>query len=200
VQAGLPQNDSPLFEWAVTVNGMLYKAQSPVSADGAFIATGQLSAGHSRSSGHAPSGVADLTSAHLTLVAEAPVFRCTVIGNAAFRDPTGDVAAPIKAAVREATRLHLLDPRYPNKLLAKIGRELDQPYSSPQISSVAISRCPARKMNGIVPRGNEKLPAIGIATVGELAQSDIGLLQDTFGRKYANWLARVARDADGHPL
>jgi DNA polymerase IV len=55
---------------------------------------------------------------------------------------------------------------------------------------------PARKINGIGPRANEKLAAIGITTVGELAQSDTGLLQETFGRNYAGWLARIARGVD----
>jgi DNA polymerase IV len=59
---------------------------------------------------------------------------------------------------------------------------------------------PARKINGIGPRANEKLAAIGITTVGELAQSDTGLLQETFGRNYAEWLARIARGVDDRPV
>jgi enamine deaminase RidA (YjgF/YER057c/UK114 family) len=40
VHTGLPQSSKPLFEWAVTANGMLYTAQIPVGADGAVVSGG----------------------------------------------------------------------------------------------------------------------------------------------------------------
>ncbi|NLP63556.1 RidA family protein [Paraburkholderia sacchari] len=40
VSTGLPQSRTPLFEWAVTANGMLYTAQIPVGDDGAVVSGG----------------------------------------------------------------------------------------------------------------------------------------------------------------
>jgi DNA polymerase-4 len=92
----------------------------------------------------------------------------------------------------------------PNKLLAKIGSELDKPDGltllTPDDIETRIWPLAARKVNGIGPRANEKLAAIGITTVGDLARADAGLLQDTFGRNYAEWLSRIARGIDERPV
>jgi 2-iminobutanoate/2-iminopropanoate deaminase len=40
IRTGLPQGRMPLFEWAVTANGMLYTAQIPVDAEGAVVCGG----------------------------------------------------------------------------------------------------------------------------------------------------------------
>jgi len=117
---------------------------------------------------------------------------------------TREVAAAIKTAVKEATALTCSICVAPNKLLAKIGSELDKPDGLTMLEYADIERriwpLPARKVNGIGPRANEKLAAIGITTVGELAASDTGLLQETFGRNYAEWLARIARGDDDRPV
>jgi DNA polymerase IV len=122
-------------------------------------------------------------------------------------DVAGDVrevAAAIKAAVHDATALTCSICVAPNKLLAKIGSELDKPDALTILEYADIERriwpLPARKVNGIGPRANEKLASIGITTVGELARSDTGLLQETFGRNYAEWLSRVARGVDDRPV
>jgi DNA polymerase-4 len=113
---------------------------------------------------------------------------------------TREVAAAIKTAVRDATGLTCSICVAPNKLLAKIGSELDKPDGLTLLTFDDIESriwpLPARKVNGIGPRANEKLAAIGITTVGELARADVGLLQETFGRNYTEWLSRVARGID----
>jgi len=117
---------------------------------------------------------------------------------------TREVAAAIKAAVRDATGLTCSICVAPNKLLAKIGSELDKPDGLTLLTFDDIESriwcLPARKVNGIGPRANEKLAAIGITTVGQLAQADTGLLQETFGRNYTEWLLRIARGIDERPV
>jgi len=111
-----------------------------------------------------------------------------------------DVAGRIKAAVNEATGLTCSICVAPNKLLAKIGSELDKPDGltilTPADIPTRIWPLAARKVNGIGPKAAEKLQAIGINTVGELAEADLALLQTHFGRNYAGWLVEVAHGRD----
>lgn len=112
----------------------------------------------------------------------------------------GEVAGRIKAAVHEATGLTCSICVAPNKLLAKIGSELDKPNGltilTPADIPTRIWPLAARKVNGIGPKAAEKLQAIGIDTVGDLAQADLALLQAHFGRNYAGWLVEVAHGRD----
>jgi DNA polymerase IV len=116
----------------------------------------------------------------------------------------GQVAARIKQAVHEATGLTCSIAVAPNKLLAKIGSELDKPNGLTLLSAedipVRIWPLAARKVNGIGPKAAERLATIGIETVGDLAAADLGVLQDHFGANYAAWLARVANGIDERPL
>jgi DNA polymerase-4 len=118
-------------------------------------------------------------------------------------DVAGDprhVASNIKQAVRDATGLSCSICVAPNKLLAKIGSELDKPDGLTLLTHadvpVRIWPLSVRKVNGIGPKATERLAALGIATVGELAAADPGLLQTHFGRSYSAWLAQAAQGVD----
>jgi DNA polymerase-4 len=115
-----------------------------------------------------------------------------------------DIAARIKQAVRDATGLSCSICVAPNKLLAKIGSELDKPDGLTILTAADVPGriwpLPVRKVNGIGPKASEKLAALGIATVGDLASADLGLLQDHFGRSYSAWLAQVAQGFDERPV
>ncbi len=50
------------------------------------------------------------------------------------------------------------------------------------------------------PKSNEKLAALGIRTVTELAQADLGFLQEHFGRSYALWLHDASHGVDDRPV
>lgn len=110
------------------------------------------------------------------------------------------LARRLKDAVADATGLTCSICIAPNKLLAKIGSDLDKPDGLTLLAPEDVERriwtLPARKINGIGPKAGEKLAALGIQTIADLARADAGLLQQHFGRSYAAWLARVALGED----
>lgn len=122
----------------------------------------------------------------------------------ALPEDTRDLAMRIKQAVRDATGLTCSICVAPNKLLAKIGSDLDKPDGLTILTMEDIPTriwpLPVRQINGIGPKATEKLVALGIATVGDLAKTDPGLLQEHFGRTYAAWLAEVAQGIDHRPV
>ncbi|WP_321884959.1 DNA polymerase IV [Paraburkholderia bannensis] len=113
---------------------------------------------------------------------------------------SSELGRRIKEAVHQATGLTCSIAIAPNKLLAKIGSELDKPNGLTILTmehlETLIWPLPAKKVNGIGPRANDRLASIGIGTIGELAAADLGLLQEHFGRTYAAWLARIAQGLD----
>ncbi|MFM0738086.1 DNA polymerase IV [Paraburkholderia xenovorans] len=115
-----------------------------------------------------------------------------------------ETAARIKQAVNDATGLTCSICVAPNKLLAKIGSELDKPNGltilTPADIPLRVWPLPVRKVNGIGPKAADKLTALGLATVGDLAAADAGLLQDHFGRSYSAWLMEVAQGYDERPV
>ncbi|WP_370653420.1 DNA polymerase IV [Caballeronia sp. Lep1P3] len=122
-------------------------------------------------------------------------------------DMPGDsayIGQRMKDAVREATGLTCSICIAPNKLLAKIGSELDKPDGLTILTMddlpTRIWPLAARKVNGIGPKANQKLAAVGIVTVGDIAAADLALLQTHFGPTYAAWLARIAQGQDERPV
>ncbi|MGI4861836.1 MAG: DNA polymerase IV [Janthinobacterium lividum] len=115
-----------------------------------------------------------------------------------------DIAARIKQAVHEATGLTCSICVAPNKLLAKIGSELDKPNGLTllTIDDIPLRIWPlsVRKVNGIGPKASEKMAGLGILTVGDLAAADAGLLQAHFGRSYSGWLVEAAQGRDERPV
>ncbi len=114
------------------------------------------------------------------------------------------IARRIKEAVRNATGLSCSIGVSPNKLLSKIASDLEKPdgLTILDMSDVPdrIWPLPVRKINGIGPKAAEKLAALGIDTIGELAHAEPVLLQSQFGRGYAAWLHEVAQGLDERPV
>ena len=114
------------------------------------------------------------------------------------------LARRIKRAVKDATGLSCSIGISPNKLLSKICSDLDKPDGVTLLDQgdipLRIWPLPVRKINGIGPKAGEKLAALGIATIAELAAAEPVLLQSHFGRAYAEWLHEAANGIDGRPL
>ena len=119
-------------------------------------------------------------------------------------EETRALATRIKNAVNETTGLSCSIGIAPNKLLAKICSDLEKPNGLTILTMADVPTriwpLPARKINGIGPKAAEKLTALGILTIGDLARTDAGLLQDHFGRSYSAWLGNVAQGVDDRPV
>jgi DNA polymerase IV len=117
------------------------------------------------------------------------------------------LAHRIKQAVRDATGLSCSIGITPNKLLSKICSDLEKPNGITILGLQDIPQriwpLPVRKINGIGPKATEKLTALGITSIGELAQvadTDPALLHQHFGRSYAIWLGEVSHGIDERPV
>ncbi len=120
-------------------------------------------------------------------------------------DDGGEAAGRrLKAAVREATGLSCSVAVAPNKLLAKIGSDLDKPDGLTLLSIDDIPRriwpLPARRINGIGPKAAERLQALGIHTIAELAAVPADLLVERFGRSTGLWMHEAAHGRDERAL
>ncbi len=109
-------------------------------------------------------------------------------------------AKDIQSAVREATGLSCSLGVTPNKLLSKIASELEKPGGVTVLRMEDVpSRIwplPVRKINGIGPKADAKLEALGIRTIGELAAADSALLVGQFGKSYGAWMHDAAHGRD----
>lgn len=119
-------------------------------------------------------------------------------------DGSPTLAKRIKQAVMNATGLTCSIAITPNKLLAKIGSDLNKPDGVTILNEEDVpSRIwplPVRKINGIGPKAEKKLIALGIATIGQLAEAELAWLQTHFGRSYAIWLYEASRGIDDRPV
>jgi DNA polymerase-4 len=114
------------------------------------------------------------------------------------------LALRIKQAVNQATDLSCSICVAPNKLLAKIGSELDKPNGLTILTRddivTRIWPLAVRKINGVGPKAGVRLAALGIETIADLARQEPALLHAHFGRSYAYWLTQVAQGLDDRPV
>jgi len=119
-------------------------------------------------------------------------------------DDTLALARRIKQAVQDATGLSCSIGISPNKLLSKICSDLEKPDGLTLLDQgdipLRIWPLPVRKINGIGPKAGEKLAALGIATIAELARAEPAFLQSHFGRSYAEWLHQASHGIDERPV
>ncbi|CAG1016114.1 partial DNA polymerase IV, partial [Burkholderiaceae bacterium] len=110
----------------------------------------------------------------------------------------------LKEAVHAATGLTCSIGITPNKLLSKICSDLEKPNGLTLLRSEDIPTriwpLPARKINGIGPKATEKLAALGIHSIGDLAAADPAFLVEQFGKSYGAWLHEAAHGRDDRPL
>jgi len=113
-------------------------------------------------------------------------------------------ARALKSRVRAATGLSCSIGVTPNKLLSKLCSELEKPDGLTVLTHADIPAriwpLPARRINGIGPKAAARLDAMGIRTIGELAEAERLRLTDEFGANYAAWLIDAAHGRDDRPV
>jgi DNA polymerase-4 len=122
-------------------------------------------------------------------------------------DPHGGVRAialDIKNNVKRSTGLSCSIGVTPNKLLSKIASELDKPDGLTLLTHADIPEriwpMPVRRINGIGPKAGARLLALGIETIGQLAQQERAALVAHFGKSYGAWLHDASHGVDDRPL
>ena len=114
------------------------------------------------------------------------------------------LAARIQQAILAATGLTCSVGVAPNKLLAKMASEFHKPHGisivQPDDLQTLIWPLPCRKINGIGPKADAKLQALGIHTIGDLAACSLAFLVQHFGRSYGAWLCDAAQGRDDRPV
>ncbi|GAB4399838.1 MAG: hypothetical protein OHK0048_14130 [Rhodoferax sp.] len=92
----------------------------------------------------------------------------------------------------------------PNKLLAKMASEFNKPGGiavvHPDDVAAVLAPLACQKIPGIGPKSAARLAALGVHTIGELAQCPRHWLQQHFGKKIGAWMADAAHGLDDRPL
>ena len=122
----------------------------------------------------------------------------------ALPDSSETIGRELKQRILAATGMTCSVGIAPNKLLAKLSSELDKPDG---LTVLAVSEVPARiwpldvrKLQGVGPKAERKLKALGWATIGQLAAVPLHELQTHFGDAYSNYLHAAANGRDGRPV
>lgn len=114
------------------------------------------------------------------------------------------LATEIKSRVKTATGLSCSIGITPNMLLSKICSDLEKPNGLTIVTAADIPTriwpLPAKRINGIGPKANEKLETMGIHTIGELAAANPQALLNSFGPNYGAWLHEAAHGRDERPV
>ena len=114
------------------------------------------------------------------------------------------LARLIQKSIFEATGLTCSVGVAPNKLLAKMASEFQKPNGISVIYDADLQEkiwpLAARKINGIGPKADEKLKAIGVETIGQLAALQAYELIEHFGKSYGAWMHEAAWGRDDRPV
>lgn len=114
------------------------------------------------------------------------------------------LAKLLQKSVFEATGLTCSIGVAPNKLLAKMASEFNKPNGICVLEAADISAkiwpLPCRKINGIGPKTEAKLAALGLHTIGDLAAQPLAELLARFGKSYGAWLHHAAWGRDDRPV
>ncbi len=114
------------------------------------------------------------------------------------------LARLLQQAIADATGLSCSIGVAPNKLLAKMASEFNKPQGISIVQAEDLQSLiwplTCRKINGIGPKAEARLQALGIHTIADLAARPRAWLQQTFGKAYGAWLHDAAWGRDDRPV
>jgi DNA polymerase-4 len=114
------------------------------------------------------------------------------------------LARLIQKSIADQTGLSCSVGVAPNKLLAKMASEFNKPMGISVVQEdeleAKIWPLACRKINGIGPKADEKLKALGIETIGQLAAQELPWLMRHFGQKTGAWMFDAAHGRDDRPV
>lgn len=114
------------------------------------------------------------------------------------------IGRDLKAKVFSATGITCSLAIAPNKLLAKLGSELDKPDGLTVLGyediPTRIWPLEVRKLQGVGPKSEQKLVALGYRTIGDLAAVPLEKLREKFGESYSRHLHEASNGRDERPV
>ncbi|WP_374668130.1 DNA polymerase IV [Ramlibacter sp.] len=114
------------------------------------------------------------------------------------------LARLIQKCIFERTSLTCSIGVAPNKLLAKMASEFDKPNGITVLHEADLQTriwpLPARKINGIGPKAEQRLARLHLHTIGEIAAQPREWLADNFGRSWGHWMHDAAWGRDDRPV
>src|SRR5487761_2193763 len=117
--------------------------------------------------------------------------------------PAQRIAAEVKARVRTETGLVISVGVGRNKAIAKLASDLSKPDGllvvKPDAELAFLHPLPVGRLSGVGPHTSERLAALGIATVGDLAGRRREELAAALGKTGA-WLWQLAQGQDDRPV
>ena len=115
-----------------------------------------------------------------------------------------EIARRIKQQILDETGLTCSIGIAPNKLLAKIGSDMQKPDGLTILGEADVQTriwpMPARKLLGVGPKTEAHLKEMGIATIGQLASLTLDQLIEEFGQSYGHYLYEASRGIDDSPV
>lgn len=92
----------------------------------------------------------------------------------------------------------------PNKLVAKISADIQKPDGltvvRPETIRSVLSPLPVRRLVGVGRKTEQRLEALGVRTVGQLARFDVQKLIDVFGKRLGTYFHNASLGVDEEPV
>jgi DNA polymerase-4 len=130
-------------------------------------------------------------------------FFLDITGSQSLLGTSKEIVRQIKDTVHRETGLTCSCGIAPNKLLAKLGSELQKPDGlavvNPENFNDILRELPVDKLHGLGKKTAEALKRIGISTIGELGDAPISLLNTHFGF-WGHILKRMGQGIDNSPV